>query len=65
METRYKELEILISKFVRQLPEGSEYANRLEEELELIAKLGFAKHFTAKKIAKQLDTVTPNLSNEP
>ena len=45
METRYKELEILISKFIRQLPEGTEYEQRLEEELELIAKLGFAKHF--------------------
>ena len=45
MESRYKELEILISKFVRTLPEGTEYENRLEEELELIAKLGFAKHF--------------------
>jgi len=45
METRYKELEILIGKFTRQLPEGTEYEKRLEEELELIAKLGFAKHF--------------------
>ncbi len=45
MDSRYKELEILISKFVRTLPEGVEYEKRLEEELELIAKLGFAKHF--------------------
>lgn len=45
METRYKELEILIGKFVRDLPEGQDYADRLQEELELIAKLGFAKHF--------------------
>lgn len=45
MDSRYKELETLISKFVRTLPEGVEYENRLEEELELIAKLGFAKHF--------------------
>ena len=45
MESRFKELEILISKFTRQLPEGTEYENRLEEELELIAKLGYAKHF--------------------
>ena len=45
METRYKELEILIGKFVRDLPEGQDYADRLAEELELIAKLGFAKHF--------------------
>jgi len=45
METRYNELEILISKFVRQLPETQDYADRLAEELEIIAKLGFAKHF--------------------
>ena len=45
MESRFKELEILISKFVRQLPDNTEYETRLEEELELIAKLGFAKHF--------------------
>lgn len=45
MESRYKELETLIKKFVRQLPDNTEYEQRLEEELELIAKLGFAKHF--------------------
>ena len=45
METRYKELETLIGKFVRQLPETQDYADRLAEELEIIAKLGFAKHF--------------------
>lgn len=45
METRYKELEILIKKFVRDIPNSSEYEKRLEEELELIAKLGYAKHF--------------------
>ena len=45
METRYTELETLISKFVRQLPETQDYADRLAEELEIIAKLGFAKHF--------------------
>ena len=42
---RFDELEILISKFTRILPEDNVYAIRLEEELELIAKLGFAKHF--------------------
>ena len=42
---RYDELELLIKKFTRELPEGTDYANRLKEELELIAKLGFAKHF--------------------
>lgn len=45
METRYKELETLVGKFVRDLPQGQDYANRLAEELEIIAKLGFAKHF--------------------
>jgi DNA polymerase III alpha subunit len=45
METRYRELETLIGKFVRQLPNTQDYADRLAEELEIIAKLGFAKHF--------------------
>ena len=45
MEIRFKELELLINKFVRKLPEDKEYETRLEEELEIIAKLGFAKHF--------------------
>jgi DNA polymerase-3 subunit alpha len=45
MQTRFQELETLVGKFVRQLPAGSAYEQRLEEELELIAKLGFAKHF--------------------
>jgi len=42
---RYDELEILISKFTRALPNTKEYEQRLEEELEIIARLGFAKHF--------------------
>lgn len=42
---RYDELEILISKFTRTLPNDSRYADRLEEELELIAQLNFARHF--------------------
>jgi DNA polymerase III alpha subunit len=42
---RYNELEILISKFIRTLPNTKEYEQRLEEELEIIAQLGFAKHF--------------------
>jgi len=45
MKSRYDELEILISKFTRQLPNDTEYAKRLEEELEIIANLNFAKHF--------------------
>lgn len=45
MESRYKELEILINTFKRELPDTQEYAKRLEEELEIIARLGFAKHF--------------------
>jgi len=42
MKSRYDELEILISKFTRQLPNDPEYAKRLEEELEIIANLNFA-----------------------
>ena len=45
MEDRFRELEHLISLFTRQLPDNTRYAKRLEEELELIVKLGFAKHF--------------------
>jgi len=45
MKSRYDELEILISKFTRQLPNDPAYATRLEEELEIIANLNFAKHF--------------------
>jgi DNA polymerase-3 subunit alpha len=42
---RYEQLEQLIKKFTRTLPNTEEYAARLQEELELIAQLGFAKHF--------------------
>jgi DNA polymerase III alpha subunit len=42
---KFKELETLISKFTRTIPDQEQYYKRLEEELELIAKLGFAKHF--------------------
>ena len=45
MESRYRELEYLITKFTRQIPNTDEYNQRLTEELELIAQLGFAKHF--------------------
>ena len=45
MESRYRELEYLITKFTRQIPDTEEYNTRLAEELELIAQLGFAKHF--------------------
>ena len=45
MESRYRELEHLITKFTRQIPDTEEYNQRLAEELELIAQLGFAKHF--------------------
>jgi DNA polymerase III alpha subunit len=45
MKSRYDELEILISKFTRQLPNDPAYATRLEEELEIIARLNFARHF--------------------
>ena len=45
MESRYRELEHLITKFTRPIPDTEEYNKRLEEELELVAQLGFAKHF--------------------
>jgi len=45
MDARYQELEQLIAKFTKTIPNTEEYNQRLEQELELIAKLGFAKHF--------------------
>ena len=42
---KFDELELLIKKFTRTLPDAEQYQQRLEQELELIAKLGFAKHF--------------------
>ena len=45
MDGRYQEVENLIKKFTRQIPDTEEYNQRLEQELEIIAKLGFAKHF--------------------
>jgi len=45
MKSRFDELEILVSKFTRQLPEDTRYSKRLEEELEIIAQLNFARHF--------------------
>ena len=35
METRYKELEILIGKFTREIPNDTRYEERLAEELEI------------------------------
>jgi DNA polymerase-3 subunit alpha len=45
MIDRFIELEHLIKLFTRQLPAQQAYEDRLAEELEIIAKLGFAKHF--------------------
>jgi len=45
MNARMTELERLVAAFIKDIPEESEYARRLEEELEIIARLGFSKHF--------------------
>lgn len=42
---RFKDIETLITKFTRPLPSTEIYTSRLEQELELLAQLGFAKHF--------------------
>lgn len=42
---KYDELNLLIKKFTRNIPDTEEYNQRLKEELELIAQLGFARHF--------------------
>ena len=45
MADKFQELEQLIQKFTRILPDNEDYNQRLEEELEIIARLGFARHF--------------------
>jgi len=45
MNARMTELERLVAAFIRDIPDSEEYARRLEEELEIIARLGFSKHF--------------------
>lgn len=62
METRYKELETLIKKFTRHIPDTEEYNKRLEEELELIARLGFAKHFLRVREILDLTTDIPHIT---
>ena len=62
MESRYKELEKLIIKFTRQIPDTDEYNKRLEEELELIAKLGFAKHFLRVREILDLTKDVPHIT---
>lgn len=59
---KYSELETLISKFTRALPRPEEYSQRLEEELELIAKLGFAKHFLRVREILDLTTDIPHIT---
>lgn len=45
MNARMTELERLVAAFIRDIPDSEEYARRLEEELEIIARLGLSKHF--------------------
>ena len=45
MDSKITQLENLVAAFQRPLPPGTDYAQRLEEELTIIADLGFAKHF--------------------
>jgi error-prone DNA polymerase len=45
MDSKITQLENLVAAFQRPLPPGTDYAHRLEEELTIIADLGFAKHF--------------------
>lgn len=42
---RYKDVEQLVNKFRRNLPDNEKYTNRLIEELELIRDQNFSKHF--------------------
>jgi len=42
---KFDELKLLINKFIRTIPDTKEYNQRLQEELELVAQLGFARHF--------------------
>ena len=45
MDSKITQLEKLVAAFRKPLPPGTDYAQRLEEELTIIADLGFAKHF--------------------
>ena len=38
---RYKDLELLVKQFRRELPSDAKYTTRLEEELELIRDQNF------------------------
>ncbi len=62
METRYKELETLIGRFIRELPNDKKYEDRLAEELDIIAKLGFAKHFLRVVEILNLTTDIPHIT---
>jgi DNA polymerase III alpha subunit len=62
MNSRYDELEILISKFTRPLPDLPAYAERLEEELEIIANLNFAKHFLRVREILDLTRDVPHIT---
>ena len=42
---KFNELHLLIKKFTRNIPDTEQYNKRLQEELELVAELGFARHF--------------------
>ena len=55
---RYHELEQLVKQFRRALPQDTRYADRLEEELELIRDQNFSKHFL--RVREILD-LTPDI----
>ena len=62
MEDRFKELEHLIRLFTRHLPDDDRYTKRLEEELEIIAKLGFARHFLRVREILDLTNDIPHIT---
>ena len=45
MATKLQSIENIVHKFKREIPNEQKYIDRLLEELELIGKLNFSKHF--------------------
>jgi len=59
---RYKDLELLVNQFRRDLPNNKKYTDRLIEELELIRDQNFAKHFLRVREILDLTTDIPHIT---
>jgi error-prone DNA polymerase len=59
---RYRDLELLIQQFRRELPPQQIYTDRLAEELELIRDQNFARHFLRVREILDLTTDIPHIT---